>query len=724
MPDRPLTLTLFGGFKLQSASMGAEIGLGKKAQGLLAYLAQAKGHAANREKLAALLWDDRGEQQARQSLRQAISAVRKALGEIGEQEGSEILKSEGEGLSLEPAFFEIDSETFSRLADQPDTGKLAEALTLFTGELLQDIGSVSDAFDTWLMNERRHLNELAARTMDTLATQDTDWAASSDAKDVAERLATLDPFCEPATRVMIANALLNGQTATATRMFREFKDLLATELETEPEAETAALFDKVKTPKVKGDTPVAATSTINPSAQPARVSDVPESNLEAAASAMVYPAQPVQGEISDPRSGANRFLIGSILLLVLVGVGLLVTDRFTGSANVAAPDIELRPNTISVSPFRPIGTDERALVISSGLYEGLSSAMTMIDDVSVVMDASTASGQATAHHLLDGSIQALGERIRVTANLTNTRTAERIWGQVYERPLDDIVAVQNNITLSLLKALQVELSDGEQARVRPINETDNIEAWLLAANALHYVRRLSPDQIERGRDLYHQALELDPDYSSAKTGLAWTHTVDLLFGWSPAPEEARQVVRDTAAFLRKTNPSFPFGHTIQALSDLMEGKHRAAKRNGLRGVKLMPASAEANALYAYILTFTGDYEEAIILTERAIELSPAKRNWVHWNLARAERLNGDPQKALQILTAAEPTEASSPVYTVERAAALARLGRTNEAKNLVEDILAIIPDFSVAFWVEHPPYDDRSDARRESELLTGIGLPE
>src|SRR5215470_20025632 len=159
-----LNLELLGGFRLQT-NAGEPVPLTtRKAQALLAYLALNPGQAHGRPKLAALLWGDRGEAQARDSLRQALSLVRKALSGVS---GQSLIVHE-DAITLTPAALNVDAIAFEGLVEQQRPESLQEAIGLYRGELLEGFQVPAPEFESWATVERQRLRECALEAMDKL----------------------------------------------------------------------------------------------------------------------------------------------------------------------------------------------------------------------------------------------------------------------------------------------------------------------------------------------------------------------------------------------------------------------------------------------------------------------------------------------------------------------------------------------------------------------------
>jgi DNA-binding SARP family transcriptional activator len=227
-----------GSFSLESEGVALEPPA-RKVVALMAYLVAHAGQALSRDKLATLLWEDSGPEQARSSLRHALLALRKAL-------GRDLLVSNGASVSLSTRGVEIDVLAFQELARRNVADDLARASELYGGEFLTDFGPVSRSFDEWLQLERARLATLAA---DVLARTATLRAAAGEldvAIDCGRRLVALDPFREDAHRLLMQLYASAGRRAEAIRQYTTCVDILRRELGIEPDAQTSALAHRIR----------------------------------------------------------------------------------------------------------------------------------------------------------------------------------------------------------------------------------------------------------------------------------------------------------------------------------------------------------------------------------------------------------------------------------------------------------------------------------------------
>src|SRR5262245_17786575 len=233
----PLTLVLLGPF---SATIGARVVALplKKAQALLAYLALTPGQRHARERLAALLWGDVSDEQARNSLRQTLFAIRAALG----RSASHYLGGDATKVWLEPGAVDADALAFERLAAQDSDTALAQAAALYRGDLLDDVAIEADAFDEWLAPERERLRRTATMAMAKLLQRRIASSAVDAAIGTAARLLAIDPLQEVAHRALIRLYADTGRRAEAIRQYHTCVGLLQRELQTKPEPATEEVY--------------------------------------------------------------------------------------------------------------------------------------------------------------------------------------------------------------------------------------------------------------------------------------------------------------------------------------------------------------------------------------------------------------------------------------------------------------------------------------------------
>jgi DNA-binding SARP family transcriptional activator len=234
-----LKLRLLGGFEIRLAS-GAAISLStKKAQALVAYLAVRPGQSYRRDQIAALLWGEKGDDQARDGLRHALVHLRRALAAADRP----ALVIEGQTLALGAA--DVDVVSFERDIAEGTPDALARAADLYRGDLLQGFSLNEPVFEEWLVAERERLREIALDALARLLAHQMDGANSERAIRTALRLLALDPLQEPVHRSLMRLYVRQGRRGAALKQYQLCVNTLQRELGTAPEAETRALYQEL-----------------------------------------------------------------------------------------------------------------------------------------------------------------------------------------------------------------------------------------------------------------------------------------------------------------------------------------------------------------------------------------------------------------------------------------------------------------------------------------------
>ncbi|TJX74827.1 MAG: hypothetical protein E5W21_04930 [Mesorhizobium sp.] len=243
----PARLDLLGGFHLTSPQGKPFEVAAKKNRALLGILSVAPNQEATRHKLAALLWSDRGEEQARNSLRQALAAIRKDFAGLG----ADALVLVGDRIALNPKFFTIDVTEFVAASASRDSAELRRAATLYAGPFLDGLSTFDNAFEDWLREVRADLSLRAIDVFQHLAESES----GIERVAICERLVALDPLREPSHVALMRAHIASGQAALAIKQYEACKLLLRRELNLEPGDELRLLrrsMDEPSKPRTGG----------------------------------------------------------------------------------------------------------------------------------------------------------------------------------------------------------------------------------------------------------------------------------------------------------------------------------------------------------------------------------------------------------------------------------------------------------------------------------------
>jgi TolB-like protein/tetratricopeptide (TPR) repeat protein len=388
--------------------------------------------------------------------------------------------------------------------------------------------------------------------------------------------------------------------------------------------------------------------------------------------------------------------------------------------------------SIAVLPFENIGNDPKWDRFADGVTEDIVTDLSHSKDLFVVARNSTevyrgkpADMRNVGHELgvryaLKGSIQPLGDKIRVTAQLVDTGTGGHVWSNRYDRPLEDIFAIQDEVTEKVAGTLtgwEGAIAEAERAvaRRKPPANLQAYDYYLLGIEAKH--KETKEDNV-RAQELFRKALELDPRFARAYSGLALTYGYEI---WLSYTESRARSLRDWLAAVQKAVALDPYdgearmvlGYAYRMLNDYDRATHELD-----RGIELQPNSPDLLMLYVENLPMLGNPQKGVELAERAIRLNPNYPTWYLYGLHRVYYFAGKFEKALA--AAPQAPALSGPLL----AAIYGQLGRNAEAVESAAKVLKLDPD-----WSAEREISDTGAFARQAELdlyLDGIrkaGLP-
>jgi DNA-binding SARP family transcriptional activator len=255
-----LVVRLLGDLQVEHGASGPAVLISaRKARALLAYLALHPGRAHPRDRLTALLWPDVTDAQARQSLRQSLAALRRALPKGGG------LVIDADTVAVDPSRVDVDVARFEHLVADGSRPRLEQAVALYRGDLLESFHVKAPVFEDWLVTERERLRELGRKALATLLAHQTRAGAGEAALHTARRLLTLDPLQEDVHRAVMRLYVAQGQRAAALRQYQSCVGVLRHELGVEPEGATKQLYQEI----LQQPLPGSGTAELRPSPLPA-----------------------------------------------------------------------------------------------------------------------------------------------------------------------------------------------------------------------------------------------------------------------------------------------------------------------------------------------------------------------------------------------------------------------------------------------------------------------
>jgi adenylate cyclase len=389
--------------------------------------------------------------------------------------------------------------------------------------------------------------------------------------------------------------------------------------------------------------------------------------------------------------------------------------------------------SIAVLPFVNMSGDPDQEYLSDGITEEIITGLSKIPKMFVIARNSTftykgkpvkvqkVSEELGVQYVLEGSVRKAGNQIRVTAQLVDAIIGHHLWAERYDRDLGDIFALQDEITMKIITALQVELTDGEQARVTS-KGTDSIEAYLKWLQAHEYFLRFNGDDNTLARQLSEEAIALDPDYAAAHTTLGWTHAMDARGGWSKSPKHSLVQAEKFAQKAVALDDKLPVARQLLGFIYLMECQYEKAIAEHVKSIALNPNQADNHANLGMSLVFACKPEEAIVSLKKAIRLNPIPQSYYFVKLGRAYRIKEQYEEALASYKKARDQNPNDLFVYVDLAATYILIGNKEKARDAAAEVLKRHPKFSIKHFVESIPFKKQSENERLINALRQAGL--
>lgn len=648
-----LTLKLLGGFEARTDRAETLTTPTRKGRALLAVLATAPHMRQSRERLAALLWERSAEEQARASLRQTLSEVRKALG-VG-LDG--LLDADAEYVWLDKERVSTDVAEFERLAGSSDPDDVEGATGIWTGEFLDGFSIRSaEVFEDWLATERRRLHGLWLKATDAQLERAIVQGRTERGIETARRVLESEPLRESTHRALMRLLAAQGNRAGALEQYEQCRALLAQELDTSPDVETETLAQRIR-----ADAPRRA-----------------------------------------PSDDVTREL---------------------------APHPPERPS-IAVLPFQNMSDDREQEYFSDGISEDVITALSRYRTLFVVarnssfayrqrnVDARRIAEELGVHYLLEGSVRRAGNRVRITAQLVDGRTGDHIWAERYDRNLEDLFEVQDDVTAIIVSTTAGRL-DADGAGRSALKLPENLDAYDHCLRGLQQVHRYTREGYALAREAFKKAIQADPLYARPHAWLSYLHTVDDYFYDISQGSLDAALERGRCALALDEHESQV--HLALGIAHEFSWQHEPAAHHFERGLALNPNDDLLTVEYARFLQYIEREMEGIDLVRKAMRLNPFYPDW-YWNImGRCWHAMG---RYADAVDAFERIEIPPFWVNAYLAACNQQLGRIDRAKLHRNRTLEEYPGFRISEYSRLFPYRNAAIRERLLDTLRTAGLPD
>ncbi len=455
---------------------------------------------------------------------------------------------------------------------------------------------------------------------------------------------------------------------------------------------------------------------------------------------------------SDSRVSANsrfdrrRIVIALSLMIASLSVLFLVywlgmKSRPEGAAEVQKPvdnpsEAQVHETSIAVLPFVNMSGDPEQDYLGDGIAEEIITNLAKIPDLFIIARNSTFAykgkpanipevGKALGvRYVLEGSVKKSHDRIRVTAQLIDTRTGGHVWAERYDTDFVNVFDLEDDITRKIMSGLKVKLAIRTNESMDADRKLEKDPAVFESVmRASHMMESHGMEANKRARKMLEQALESNPQSSRALAGLAKTYLTDLQSGWSAGRKEDIDSAENYIRQSLELNPNSDTATLILSRVQMARKNLDKALETARSVLKLNPNNADALAFIGRIQTFLGKPSEAIENTEKAIRLNPMAPSWYYDTLGLAFLGAGKSAEALTNFTRARELNQRDIFANIGVIASLDLTGQKEKARTAAAEFKSSHPKFVAEELKRRLPYKDPKDLERLLKALESSGFP-
>jgi adenylate cyclase len=418
--------------------------------------------------------------------------------------------------------------------------------------------------------------------------------------------------------------------------------------------------------------------------------------------------------------------------VLAVEVAALATQRSHGlnSASSQAPD---KPS-IAVLPFSNLNGGLEQEYFSDGLADDVITELSRSRSLLVIarnssftyrgqtVDVKQVARELGVRYVLEGSVRRDAKRVRVNTQLIDARTGNHIWAERYDRALEDVLAVQNEITLAVAAAVLPAISSAEQKRI--LRKTpESLGAWEAYQRGLWHAGKGTALDNERARKFFRLAAELDPLFAGPHAMLAYSLNWDIASGEISPDRAAVEVAGTEARRAIELDPDDPIALAVLSWASLCDGNYAAGMERADRAISAAPSDPIAWHAKARVLLYSGKIAEARAAIQLTLQLDPhGPATCFAWNnIMISHYFERDYEATVEMAHRTIEIHPEFPLTYRWLAAALGQLGRTDEARNALNAAIAVSPSSFELYARKRAPWLRPVDYEHMLEGLRNAG---
>lgn len=660
-----IRIRLFGGFGVQPDAGPPLRAIGRKSECLICLLALSEGLEVTREKAAGLIWSDRGEDQARASLRQELSQLRRIF-------GSDAIAANKQSIRMVPEFVSIDVLEFRLKAVIDTPQSLEAAATLYVGPLLAGHNSKSDGFEEWVEGDRRVLENEALGVMMRLARHQMEAGQADQAGKWAERAISIDPLRETSHCLAIEALALAGDRAAALVRFTKLEALLKSELGVLPTKRTLELGQKLTSDED------------------------------------VIPV----GRVTKTTVSAS-----------------VLSDLFNGRAAVAVLPFRCLSSADDDVFFADGITEDVVNGLAAWRWFPVVGRYTTdhYRDAAGAMD--TVSNETGARYVIDGSVRRSGSRMRITTELFDAASGQQLWSRRFDGKADDVFKLQDEISDDIARRIEPEIRRAESNRLYRQKPSElSVWELLHKARVIKFqsghAYGTSEDNVA-AMAMFREAAARDPNSSDAISGIATCHWHDAINSWSDDPaKSSEEAIRRAKEAVALDSTNYIALGTISIIQTFGQHDIPGAEVTARKSLDMNPSDILIRHYLVCSLEFGGKFDEAIEQCNYMMALDPhaPSLSVLYGDLSTCLLLNGNAAEAVEY---SRKSMVADPGYSRGRQrfiAALVAAGEMTEAKHEFAKLQKAMPTFNLDYVKRTYPFVNEQHLNAYSRYFAAVGV--
>ena len=653
-------LKLLGRFELVLNDKSSLKITSKNAQAILAMLALSRDFTVTRDKLIKTLWASRSENQARNSLRQTLSALRKVF----KQEQLEILHTDATQVQLLTQSIKIDALELQAFSMLKSRKKLESIVKLYRGDFLENLNARDSTLEQWIEAQRCFFQSKRCEVMGKLINLYLSHGEYHKVISLSNKQLTIDPLNERTHRTIMKAFWAQGDRAAALKQYLNCTEVLKNELSVMPSTKTLQLY---------------------------------ESFLSSAEN----------GDAED--SGGH------------------IQQSCESTTNPA----------IAILPIKNLSKDSEQTCFCDGLTEQLITQLSRFRDLSVIASSSSfyykdnntnilqIAKDLGVGFILEGSVQKISSQLRITVQLIEVSSGIHLWTQQYDRDSNEVFKIQDEVTELIVGTLasvyggRLRKAWQKQKKLtRPLQP----QAFDFFMRGIDCANCFTKRENQQARQYFIKAIEIDPGYAKAYSGVACTHLLDASEAWADDYNTSLNKTLEFATKAIECDDSESWSYWQLAVYYIYTRQHDLAMIEFEKAINLNPNDAEVLTDAGYYYSYCGKVEKALAFANKGMKLNPHYPEYYTLQMAQIHFDAHRYEDAITWYRKAHRTDTT--LANLYLAASYAAIGNKDESTKSIDQALQMDKQATLKKWTNHKlaPYKNPEDLNHFKHHLELAGF--